>query len=81
MADKIIVYGTDACPFCNQAWAAYVSRAIRINVNEVPEKLIEMLAYSGGKLQIPVIADGDKVIVGFAGVASLRGSIPLYGGN
>jgi len=38
-----------------------------------------MLAYSCGKLQIPVIVDGDKVTVGFAGDASLRGGIPISG--
>jgi hypothetical protein len=41
----------------------------------------EMLAYSGGKMGVPVIVDGEKVSVGFAGDASLRGGIPLFGGT
>lgn len=40
-----------------------------------------MLAYSGGKTQVPVIVNGDKVAVGFAGDISLRGGIPLFGGT
>jgi hypothetical protein len=40
-----------------------------------------MLAYSGGKMQVPVILEGDKVTVGFAGDVSLRGGIPLFGGT
>jgi hypothetical protein len=40
-----------------------------------------MLTYSGGKTQVPVIVDGDKVAVGFMGDASLRGGVPLFGGG
>jgi hypothetical protein len=40
-----------------------------------------MLTYSGGKPQVPVIVDGDKVTVGFLGDVSLRGGIPLSGGG
>ncbi|MDD5007790.1 MAG: hypothetical protein PHC68_05215 [Syntrophorhabdaceae bacterium] len=40
-----------------------------------------MLACSGGKMEIPVIVDGDKIAIGFAGDVSLRGGIPLFGGT
>jgi hypothetical protein len=40
-----------------------------------------MLAYSKGKAEVPVIVDGDKVTVGFAGDVSMRGGIPLFGGG
>jgi glutaredoxin 3 len=81
MADKIIIYGTDTCPFCNQARAAYGDRAVYVNVDENPEKLKEMLALTGGKRQVPVIVEGDKVSVGFAGDVSLRGGVPIFGGT
>jgi glutaredoxin len=55
--------------------------AIYINVNENQKKLEEMLTYSGGKMQVPVIVEGDKVTVGFAGDISLRGGIPIFGGT
>ncbi len=51
------------------------------NVDAEPERLKEMLACSGGKRQVPVIVDGGKVAVGFAGEVSLRGGIPLSGGT
>jgi len=40
-----------------------------------------MLALSGGKRQVPVIVEGDKVTVGFHGEATLRGAVPLFGGT
>ena len=81
MQNKIIIYGTDTCPFCIQARAAYGDRAVYVNVDEAPEKLREMLAYSGGKMQVPVIVEGERVTVGFAGDISLRGGIPIFGGT
>jgi hypothetical protein len=51
-----------------------------VNVDD-PEKLKEMLVPSRGKRQVPVIAEGEKITVGFAGVVSLRGGIPLFGGT
>jgi glutaredoxin len=50
-------------------------------VNSDQEKFEEMLVYSGGKMEVPVIVDGDKITVGYAGDASLRGGIPLFGGT
>ncbi len=40
-----------------------------------------MLALSEGRQQVPVIVEGDKVSVGFAGDISLRGGIPIFGGT
>ena len=81
MEDKIIIFGTDTCTFCNQARAAYGDRAVYVNVEEDPEKLKEMLALTGGKRQVPVIVEGEKVTVGFAGDVSLRGGVPIFGGT
>jgi glutaredoxin len=55
--------------------------AIYVNVDDDPEKRKEMLALSGGRQQVPVIVDGDKVMVGFVGDVSLRGGIPIFGGT
>jgi glutaredoxin 3 len=81
MENKIIIFGTNTCPFCNQARAAYGDLAVYVNVEEYPEKLKEMLALTGGKRQVPVIVEGDKVSVGFAGDVSLRGGVPIFGGT
>jgi hypothetical protein len=50
-------------------------------VHNDPEKLKEMLNYSGEKTEIPVIVGDNKVTIGFAGDTSLRGDIPLFGGT
>jgi glutaredoxin 3 len=81
MAHKIRIYGTATCPFCIQARAAYGERAIFIHVDEDPEKLREMLALSGGRRQVPVIVEGERVTVGFMGDTSLRGAVPIFGGT
>jgi hypothetical protein len=52
-----------------------------VNVGQHPETLAEMLALTGGRHQVPVIVEGTKVSVGFAGEASLRGGVPLFGGT
>ena len=39
MDKKIIIYGTDTCPFCNLAREAYKDRAVFINVDKDPGKL------------------------------------------
>lgn len=41
----------------------------------------EMLALTGGRRQVPVIVEGEKVLVGFLGDVSLRGGVPLFGGT
>jgi glutaredoxin len=79
--NKIVIYGTETCPFCVQARAAYKDKAAFIDVEKDAEKLKEMLALSGGKRQVPVIVDGETVTVGFLGDTSLRGGIPLFGGT
>jgi len=81
MGEQIRIYGTENCPFCKQARAAYGERAVFINVDGNPEKLEEMLGLSDGKRTVPIIVEGDKVTVGFLGDTSLRGGVPLFGGG
>jgi len=64
--EKIKIYGTETCPFTQQARAAYGEKAIFISVDGNTEKLDEMLAYSGGNRFIPIIVDGEKVTIGFS---------------
>jgi len=78
MEDKIRIYGTETCPYCQQAREAYGERAVFINVDGNPEKLEEMLAYSGGKRTVPVIVEGENVTVGFLGQSFMTGGIPLF---
>ena len=52
-----------------------------MNVDEDPEKLKEMLVYSGGKMQVPVIVEGDKVKIGYSGHAFIPQGLGLLGGT
>ena len=68
--NKIIIYGKDTWPFTTAAREAYKKKNIKIdyiNVIDDPTKLDEMLKYSNGKREVPVILDGDKVILGHNG--------------
>ena len=38
-----------------------------MDVKSDPEKLQDMLKRSGGKRQVPVIVDGDRVTIGYGG--------------
>lgn len=40
-----------------------------VNVISDPDKLEEMLQYSGGRRKVPIIVDGESVIIGFQGKA------------
>ena len=81
MAEKIKLYGTATCPFCVQPRTAYGERAVFIDVEDDSSQLAEMLAHSGGRRQVPVIVEGEKVSVGFLGETSLRGAVPIFGGT
>ncbi len=66
----LLIFGKDTCPYTNAARAHYLSRSTEfqfINVKNDPAELERMLAYSGGKTEIPVIVDGDTVTIGFGG--------------
>jgi hypothetical protein len=42
-------------------------RAIYIDVDADIKDLQQMLDYSGGKMAVPVIVEGDRVTIGFGG--------------
>ncbi len=68
--DKILIYGKDTWPFTNAAREAYQKKNIEveyINVIDDPSKLEEMLKHSKGKRKVPVILEGNTVILGHDG--------------
>ncbi len=83
MEAKVIIYGTETCPFCKKAREAYGDRAIFYNVSDDPKRLQEMLVYSKGEQQVPVIVEAgaeaeggplasdplvrEKVVIGYGG--------------
>lgn len=66
----LLIFGKESCPYTNAARGHYLSRKVEfqfIDVKNNPADLERMLAYSGGKTEVPVIVDGDTVTVGFGG--------------
>ena len=50
-----------------KARSAFGERAIYVDVLENKAKLKEMLAYTKGIAQVPVIVEGEKVTIGYGG--------------
>ena len=66
----ILIFGKDSCPYTQAARDHYVAEGTAfeyINVKKRPDGLAQMLGYSNGRREVPVIVDGGKVTVGFAG--------------
>jgi len=66
---EVIIYTKHGCPFCAAAKEEYAKQGgfTEINLHDQPDKLDEMVRLTGGKRQVPVIVEGDKVTVGFGG--------------
>jgi glutaredoxin 3 len=67
MESKVLIYGKGGCPYTDQARSAYGDRAVYVDVKKDASGLQEMLRLSGGKRQVPVIVEGEKVTVGYGG--------------
>ncbi len=46
---------------------AFGNSAVYVDVTANADKLAEMLQFSGGRRQVPVIIENDKVTVGYGG--------------
>jgi glutaredoxin len=70
MADEVVIYGKDSCPYTAAAVEDYQSRKVAVryvNVKKDKTALEQMLALTGGRRQVPVIVEGGRVTVGFGG--------------
>ena len=70
MADDVLIYGKDSCPYTSAAIEDYQARKIAvryINVKKDRAELERMLALTGGRRQVPVIVENGRVTVGFGG--------------
>lgn len=65
---QILVYGAEWCAFCHTAMHYLDSKGVKdytyINIDEQPEKAIEVVQKSGQR-GIPVLDIGGDIIVGF----------------
>ena len=70
MADEVLIFGKDTCPYTTAAREDYQKRQIPfryINVKKDAAELQRMLGLTGGRRSVPVIVEGDTVTVGFGG--------------
>ena len=70
MADEVLIYGKDGCPYTLAAREDCEQRKVPfryINVKKDRAELDRMLALTGGRRQVPVIVEAGKVTVGFGG--------------
>jgi len=66
MAKNIMIYGKSGWPYTNRAREALKDHDY-FDVIKDREKMDEMLKYSKGRRQVPVIVEGDHVTMGYGG--------------
>jgi len=70
MADEVLIFGKDSCPYTVAARDDYKDRGVPftyVNVKKDPAGLERMLALTRGQRRVPVILENGKVTVGFGG--------------
>jgi glutaredoxin 3 len=70
MADDVLIYGKDSCPYTQAAIDDYHDRKVPfryINVKKDRAELDQMLVLTQGRRQVPVIVEAGRVTVGFGG--------------
>jgi len=67
MGEKVIIYGKAGWPFTDKARSAYGEQAEYFDVKADSSKLEEMLKHSDGVRKVPVIIEGGRVTIGYAG--------------
>jgi glutaredoxin 3 len=70
MADEVLIFGKDSCPYTLAARDDYQERGVPfryINVKKNPAELEQMLALTKGQRRVPVIVEQGKVTIGFGG--------------
>ena len=70
MADEVLIYGKNSCPYTAAAIEDYQEREVPyryINVKKDPAELEQMLALTRGRREVPVIVENGRVTIGFGG--------------
>lgn len=66
----VLIFGKDTCPYTRAAREDYEKRGLDVeyvNVKKDPDGMQRMLRYSGGRRDVPVIVEDERVTVGFGG--------------
>ena len=64
---KVIIFGKEGWPYTTEARSAYGDQARYVNVQKDPAGMKEMLKFSKGTREVPVIVEGEKVKIGYGG--------------
>lgn len=70
MAEKVLIFGTDTCPYTTAAREDYAKKGYEVEYVDIkinPEEVPRMLEHSSGRREQPVIVAGGEVTVGFGG--------------
>jgi glutaredoxin len=70
MAEDIVIYGKDSCPYTVAARDDYSARGLPgryVNVKKDPAALERMLSLTNGRRHVPVIVEAGRVTIGFGG--------------
>jgi glutaredoxin 3 len=65
----VLIFGKDTCPYTRAAREDYEKRGLDVeyvNVTKDPDGLQRMLRYSGGRRDVPVIVEDERLMLGFA---------------
>ena len=70
MAEKVLIFGTDGCPYTTAAREDYAKKGYDVeyvNVTAHSEEISTLVEHSGGRREQPVIVAGGESTVGFGG--------------
>ena len=70
MKEKLLIFGTDTCPYTKAAREDFAKKGYEVeyvNVTTNSEEMPRMLEYSGGRRDQPIIVAGGEVTVGHGG--------------
>ena len=69
-AKTVTIFGKDTCPYTTEAREAYAQKGYAVdyrNAKANKADLDEMLRYSEGGRQVPVIVENGRVTIGYGG--------------
>jgi len=63
LAEKVLIFGTNACPYTTAAREDYAKKGYDVayvNVTAAPEEISRLVEHSGGRREQPVMVAGGK---------------------
>lgn len=70
MSEKVLIFGKDTWPYTQAAREDFAKKGYQVqyvNIKQDSSGMEQMLKYSKGRKDVPVIVEGPKVTIGFGG--------------